>query len=210
MTTLPIYWGESDGVGAVLADQAPPGWVRPHLERRYTLEPLDTLDADTLKGLRRLMLAQPRVLTAQENVALDDWVRGGGRLLLFADPMLTHHSRFPLGDRRRPQDVILLSPILTHWGLELRFDPEQPRAGEAHDRSVALAGGAAPVAMAGTLHAAAQSGCAVRDARLLAQCRIGKGAVVVVADAALLDEPEDAATGPRADALDRLTALAFD
>ena len=49
-------------------------------------------------------------------------MRGGGRVLLFADPMLTRHSAFALGDRRRPQDVVLLSPILARWRLELQFD----------------------------------------------------------------------------------------
>ena len=67
------------------------------------------------------MMIQPRPLSPQENVALDNWVAAGGRLLLFADPALTEDSAFAIGDRRRPQDVVLLSPILARWGLELEL-----------------------------------------------------------------------------------------
>jgi hypothetical protein len=100
-------------------------WARPVLEQRFRLVPLDYLSADALAPHDTLLLAQPRALSAEENVALDGWVRGGGSLLLFADPMMTGESRFNLGDRRRPQDVALLSPILTHWDLELVFDDSQ-------------------------------------------------------------------------------------
>lgn len=206
MTTLPLYWVEAGGVGEVLRGGASASWVRRALEQHYALEPLDTLDEASLKGLERLLLAQPRALGPAENVALDAWVRGGGRLLLFADPMLTRHSRYGLGDRRRPQDVVLLSPILTHWGLELRFDPDQDEG----ERRIDLAGTPVPVALAGTLRAQPRSGCIVSAEEVLARCTLGRGVVVVLADAALLDDAEDGGAQVRAAALDRITALAFD
>lgn len=206
MTTLPIYWGEADDVGELLKSQASAGWVRQALERRFVLEPLDTLDASSLRGMGRLMMAQPRALSPEENVALDGWVRAGGRLLLFADPLLTVHSRFGIGDRRRPQDVVLLSPILSHWGLTLNFDEDQ-----GIDRTrIEIDGTSVPVALAGRFSLAAGSRCAVAADGVLAECRVGKGYVTVFADAALLDDPEDGTAQDRQAALTMLVARAFD
>jgi hypothetical protein len=206
MTTLPLIWGEAADVGEILAAEAGAGWVRQELEQRFVLEPLDTLDEATLAGLDRLVLAQPRALSPAENVTLDAWVRDGGRLLLFADPMLTRHSRYAVGDRRRPQDVALLSPILAHWGLELMFDDEQA----AGERIVAIEGTSVPVDLAGRFRLAPDAPCDPAAGGLVVRCRIGKGSVLAFADAAVLDEPEDGETGPRGDGLHHLLALAFD
>ena len=206
MTTLPIYWPEAHDAGEMLQARETPAQVRETLETRFELVPLDTLEAQTLRGHERLLLAQPRALSPIENVALDEWVRAGGRLLLFADPMLTHHSHFGVGDKRRAQDVVLLSPILTHWGLQLSFDPAQPPA----ERHVEMAGVEVPVALAGTLDILPGGRCELSGEAILASCRIGRGSVTVVADAALLDEAEDGASRRRSEAILRLTALAFD
>lgn len=204
MGTIPIYWGEAGDFGEVLAGGDEGHWARALLETDYRLSPLDTLDEASLKGIDFLLLAQPRALSPAENVALDAWVRGGGRLLLFADPMLTGESRFAIGDRRRPQDVILLSPILGHWGLSLAFDEDRAVGHEV----VSGAGAAIPVNLPGSLAVAAGGEeCAILVADVLAECRIGRGRAVVLADAALLDlhEPHPGAAA----ALDWLTARAF-
>jgi len=204
MGTIPIYWGEAGGFGEVLAGGESAHWARARLEADYRLSPLDTLDEASLAGIDLLMLAQPRALSPSENVALDAWVRGGGKLLLFADPMLTGESRFAIGDRRRPQDVILLSPILDHWGLALAFDEDRP-AGAALVRA---AGAAIPVNLPGSIDVReAGADCAILIPEVLAECRIGRGSALVLADAALLDlhEPHPGAAA----ALDWLAARAF-
>lgn len=190
-TTLPIYWSEATGVADLLAHGQGEPWVRTAIERRYRLRPLDLLEPakagqdDPLRAYDYLLLAQPRALSPAENVALDAWVRRGGNLLLFADPMLTAQSIHPLGDARRPQDVALLSPILGHWGLRLEFDEAQPIG----ERSVPLFGAAVTVALAGRLVGAKAQGasCRIGAQGLVAQCRIGRGRALIVADAALLD-----------------------
>lgn len=184
MGTVPIYWGEAAGLDEMLNGNAPPHWARGVLEEGFTLAPLDYLSAEALAGQRSLLMAQPRGLSAEENVALDAWVREGGTLLLFADPMMTGESRFHLGDRRRPQDVTLLSPILAHWGLVLEFDPAQPEGPQVVDHF----GDSLPVNQRGRLgHVGNVDYCNIPGDGLLAHCVIGEGQAMVVADAAMLD-----------------------
>lgn len=199
--TIPIYWGEAAGPAELLSGGTT-HWARAQVERSFTLRPLDLLDDDSLDGLERLLLAQPRALSPEENVALDAWVRGGGQLLLFADPLLTGESRFAVGDRRRPQDIVLLSPILTRWGLTLLFDEDQPPGFTVRE----VAGISVPLNLAG--HFAGETACTLAGQAVLARCAIGKGTVTILADAALLDlhKPHPAAPA----ALDRLMAEAFD
>ena len=184
MGTIPIYWGEAGELTDLLNGGATPHWARALLEQRFSLVPIDTLSPDTLPASGGvLLLAQPRTLSAPENVALDTWVRRGGHVLLFADPLMTGESRFSIGDRRRPQDVALLSPLLNHWGLDLQLaEGQQPGL-----RFVAGETGAVPVNLAGVIGATEGSGCMVSHAGLVATCRLEAGLAVVVADAALLD-----------------------
>ena len=122
-TSLPIFWPETADPSDLLQQDRPLPWPRAAIEQHHRLVPVDTLAGEgVLDGIEALMLVQPRPLSPGENVALDQWVREGGHALLFADPVLTEESRFALGDKRRPQDVALLSPILSRWGLELQFD----------------------------------------------------------------------------------------
>ncbi|MCL4673881.1 MAG: ABC transporter [Sphingomonadaceae bacterium] len=207
VTSLPIYWPESDDPADLLAQSGNLPWPRTLIERHYALVPLDTLAPDDGLGqVDALVLAQPRPLSPVENVALDSWVRDGGHVLVFADPMLTGESRFHIGDRRRPQDVILLSPILARWGLDLQFDDSQPdevRMIRDADQ------GSLPVRLAGRLVSRRDGGagavsCRTAGEAVIARCRVGAGTVTVIADAALLETAEDGAQADREAAFGRL------
>ena len=205
-TSLPLYWAEAPDLAAMLAPEGEVHWARVALESRYGLRPLDTLEGLTTREPRYLLMVQPRPLSPAENVALDDWVRRGGRVLLFADPALTQDSAFALGDRRRPQDTVLLSPILTRWGLTLAFDEDRPPG----ERTVALAGVQLPVNLPGRLVSAPGGSCRFEADGLRALCLVGQGRVTVIADAALferLEQPE--AIQPRRRALLALAEAAF-
>ncbi|MEZ5742869.1 MAG: ABC transporter [Sphingomonadaceae bacterium] len=204
-SSLPIYWPEAGDVGDLLSADAPVHWARAELEANGTVKPIDALDSDDgklpLDHDALLVLAQPYPLSPSENVALDDWVRAGGRVLLFADPMSTFHSTFALCDRRRPQDVALLSPILTRWGLDLQIDEDQP-AGEREGEAFGIA---LPVNLPGSFAAReSMRPCKVEAPGLGAVCEVGKGRVVAIADAALFDAEGEA--GPRIAALRGLLA----
>ncbi len=206
-TTLPILWNEAADVAGILKSSGQPHWARAVLARRGGITPLDSLAGQPghapLDRLSRLILAQPRPLSPQENVALDNWVRGGGKLLLFADPALTAESAFAIGDPRRPQAVALLSPILHRWGLELQFDESQS-FGEVQRRTM---GGVIPVNLPGRFAMHGQPNCRLWDQGLLATCAIGKGRVVALADSALLENEDN--DGARTAAFGRMLDTAF-
>ena len=212
-TTLPIVWNEASSPAEMLDAHQPKPWPRTALEAEFRLLPLNTLLK--LDHLQDLLIAQPRPFAPQENVALDAWVRGGGHLLLFADPMLTAHSRFALGDPRRPQDIALLSPILAHWGLELRYDEAQPLGVReiAESRLPPNSPLNLPVNLSGhwATHPGATARCQIEQAGLVASCKIGSGHVLLVADAALFEpDPEtDVAVAGHAEALRGLSIRAF-
>lgn len=201
--SIPLMWDE----GSDLTLGAPAPWPRAVIERHGKPVPLDSLapqgGRDPLAGVRRLLLAQPRALSGPENVALDAWVRGGGQLLLLADPMYTGHSRHALGDPRRPQAIAMLSPILTRWGLRLEFDPDQPPG----KRQATALGAALPVDMPGRFTLSNTQSCRLWDEGLVATCAIGKGRLLAIADASVLD-PEDP-SGDHAAAFSALLDAAF-
>lgn len=201
-TSLPIVWSEAGDLKGLVDAPAGQHWVKDVLAQHGHLVPLDTLLQ--ISRIDALVIAQPRPLVPEENVALDEWVRRGGHLLMFADPMLTQESAFALGDRRRPQDVALVSPILGRWGLELLFDDSQP-AGLRE-----TAGEHVPVNLPGAFRrrdGGHDARCDITTDGLIARCVIGKGRAVMVADAALL-EPSDSPKA-RETALSRLLDEAF-
>ena len=127
MTALPLIWGE----GGAFDPASRPQLSYKQLQREFRVRPLDVLDEAGLASGRLLLLAQPRVLAPVELVALDAWVRGGGRALILTDPLLLWPSALPIGDVRRPPAIGLLGPLLAHWGLAL--DPPA----EARPRPIA-------------------------------------------------------------------------
>lgn len=182
MTALPIVWGEG-GVEDVLAGRGGPSAAYRALEKRFTVTPVDAIDAPTLAGKRLMLLAQPRALAPGEFFDLDEWVRGGGRALILTDPALAWPSGFGLGHPRRPPVIGHLGPLLSHWGLAL-----EPPAEDAPVLVVRDLGGVR-VRLAAPGHFVRQKGdCRLAAEGLVARCRIGAGQALLVADADLLDD----------------------
>jgi len=198
MTSLPLYWPLGAELSEIASGAAPAPWQRAVLEERHGLVLLDTLspiaglgegdaESDPLAGLTRIAVIQPRGLSPSDNVALDDWVRGGGRLLLVLDPLLTGDYDLPLGDPRRPSDVALIPPVVARWGLSITFDEDQTE----HPRRVRLGKGTSiPVFLAGTIEVDAASArrCALAAEGIAVRCRVGRGRVTLLADAAVFED----------------------
>lgn len=197
MTSLPLYWPIDADFGALASGEADIPAQRSAFEATHDLVLLDTLspiagspiagttpndpETDPLGKLDYLAVIQPRVLTPADNVALDNWVRAGGQLLLVLDPLLDGHYRVPLGDPRRPVEAALIPPVLARWGLELRFDETQQRA----PRAFRLGGIDIPIALSGELREIAGTGadCELVGGGVMARCQLGKGRLTVLADA---------------------------
>jgi hypothetical protein len=204
MSSLPLFWPIGAGIAEIAGGTAPPPWQRGVLERSFLLEPLDTLapipglapdapETDPLAGLTRLAVIQPRGLSPADNVALDDWVRGGGRLLLLLDPALTGDYDLPLGDPRRPVESALIPPVVARWGMAVRFDEAQ----EVEVRSAPLGAAVLPLVLAGevTISDPAAARCTLYADGAAARCVVGRGRVTLIADAALFEHPELAGEG---------------
>lgn len=171
LTSLPILFGEGFSLNA---SGSP---VLKRLQTRYRLVPISVTDRQELAEGRLLLMMQPQAQTAENLVALDAWVRGGGRVLLFADPYLEWTSERPLGDLTRPSPMFMDTGLLAHWGL--RLDSPQKPGPAARMLGNYPVMTRSPGSLYGT--------CAISTDRLVARCRIGKGEATIVADADLLD-----------------------
>lgn len=173
LTSLPLIFGEDfslDGGSPALNA----------LQSRYRVLPISVTSGRELSRGRLLLMAHPQAQTAENLVALDQWVRSGGRVLLLADPMLEWPSKRPLGDPLRPAPMFMDTGLLQHWGIRLNRPAErglQFRKLGGYDVLTV-----SPGALSGK--------CAVSADRLIARCDIGKGRAEVVADADLLDTNE--------------------
>ncbi|MEO5611944.1 MAG: hypothetical protein ABIT68_04155 [Sphingomicrobium sp.] len=188
LTSLPLVFAETFG----LDGGGSPALAA--LAMHYKVTPIGIADSRTLGKRRLLLMALPRAQPAEALVELDRWVRGGGRLLLLADPMLEWPSERPLGDPLRPPPAFADTGLLIHWGLRLDAPDErglvERRLGGLAIRAVS------PGALAG--------GCDISSDRLVAYCRIGRGAATIVADADFLDV--DQTDGPTVNNLEAMLA----
>lgn len=171
LTSLPLVFGEDfsiEGGGSAALNA---------LQTRYRVVPISVTDDADLKKGRLLLMAHPLAQPAEDLVALDKWVRGGGRVLLLADPMLEWPSKRPLGDPLRSPPMFMDTGLLAHWGL--RLDPPEKRGPTVRK----LGGYEVLTVSPGSLHGS----CRLSADVLAAHCRIGSGRATIVADADLLD-----------------------
>ena len=171
VTTLPLIFPEELSFKAI---DSPAILV---VEHRYRIIPIGITDAAQLRQARMLFMAHPLAQPAEALVDLDQWVRGGGRLLLLADPKLDWPSKRALGDVLRPPPSFADTGLLAHWGLRL----EAPAENGLVKRE--LGGFSILTSSPGQLHGGA---CDIGKAGFVAHCRIGKGKATIVADADFL------------------------
>ena len=171
LTSLPLIFGEQFS----LQESGSPALKA--VQSRYRVLPISVTDGRDLSKGRVLLMAQPLAQTAENLVALDSWVRRGGRVLLLADPLLEWPSERPLGDPLRPSAMFMDTGLLQHWGVRLdgpdRRGPQVRRLGGKEILTVSP----------GYLKGA----CEIAGDGLVAHCRVGQGRATIVADADLLD-----------------------
>lgn len=171
LTTLPLLFNEQFGLDRT----GSPAMEK--LETSYRVLAISVTDRTELAKSGLLLMAHPPAQTAENLVALDDWVRRGGRVLLLADPLLEWPSDRPLGDPLRPPPMFMDTGLLAHWGLRLDDPSERgPALRKLGGYEIVTV---SPGKLAGR--------CEITADRLIAHCRIGKGRATIVADADLLD-----------------------
>lgn len=181
LTTLPIVFAER------LTLDAPPSPALEALQSRYRVVPISVAAASELASRKLLLMAQPQAQPAEALVELDQWVRGGGRVLLLADPALEWPSERPPGDKLRAPAAFADTGLLGHWGL--RLEPPEARGPKQLNIGALRVVTASPGSLAGT--------CSIERYGLVARCRVGKGQATVVADADFLNvEGPGALDGP--------------
>ena len=184
ISSLPLLWPEGDLTGALANDSAALP-VKQRLERNFEIIPIDNLDHLESRKLRVALLAQPRSFAPAELVALENWIKAGGRALILADPAVQWESSYPTGDPRRPLFTTMLSPLFAHWGVVLTFPMEQLEG----QRDVNVQGRQLQLAAYGAWQLSGTSDvaeCSISAGQILAECEIGKGRVLLLADADML------------------------
>lgn len=155
----------------------PAGRNRPLMDELRRVGPVTLLDRvpDSGPAADRLLLLQPRQLAPAELVAIDAWVRRGGRALVLADPEFRWPGAHPLGDPRNPLPVSLLDPLLERWGVRLELD--EPGSTRANPLALPSPGWLTILSRA----------CRAEAGSRAALCAVGQGEALVVADADWLD-----------------------
>lgn len=196
MTSLPLRFGEATMQEQLQGGGEPTAAYR-RLQQRFAITSLDDLEQLDGRAGAVLLLAQPRALAPIELVALDRWIRAGGRALILADPALSWPSDYSLGDARRPLFTSLLSPLLSHWGIELVMPME------ADSKPIDLTLGGARIEtvtpgkfVARGLEADGTAQCEITESDRIASCAVGEGRALLLADADLLQARLWQADGP--------------
>lgn len=175
VTSLPIVFGTQFSLeaGSPLLSA---------LEKHYEVRALAATDADSLTGIDLLLMAHALPQTAENLVALDEWVRGGGDVLLLADPLLTWETGLPMGHPQAPPLYFGDTGLLGHWGVTLEGPIE---ASEQAGVAVSGAGRFVPT----------DGNCGTRHGGFIADCIVGEGKATLIADADFIESgsPESSA-----------------
>jgi hypothetical protein len=181
LSSLPLRWAGQGDLSAMLRRGAADDPALIRLEKTHRVALVDSLAEHVPPAGAVLLLAHPRALPPQDLVAIDAFVRGGGRAVVLADALSGWPAPHPLGDSRNPPVTSLLTPLLDRWGLTLGAAP----AGETAALGVDLDGRRLRLFSAGRFEAR-PPGCATQAGARIVHCRIGAGEAWLVGDADLL------------------------
>ena len=189
MSSIPLQWGNAS-MAQIASGKAEASPLYESLASKNKLTILDDVQRLGQPGKAPLLLVQPRALAPAELVALDAWVRKGGAVIIFADPVLDWPIDLPLGDQRRPLFTSLLNPLFRHWGVELAL----PVAQEGVDVTISAGEYGLSLKSPGIWlkpkKGNATGRCRIRSDEHIAVCSVGKGKAILIADADVLHESQ--------------------
>lgn len=207
LTSLPLRWAGGGDIAAMIADGPKDDPALARLAAAGPVLLVDSLVDHVPPQGGALLLAHPRALAPRELVAIDAFVRGGGRAVVLADALSGWPTSYPLGDPRNPPVTSLLTPLLDYWGITLGAAEMGGKDAQPAD----VEGVRLRLFSAGRFDRLPASCRAFADRRV-AHCRIGQGEAWLVGDADLIFAPlwQPAVPGAphlaRADTMDWLAA----
>ncbi|MBU0822907.1 MAG: GldG family protein [Alphaproteobacteria bacterium] len=204
LTGLPLRWSGNGDIAAIISGGAEDDPALVQLEAMGPVSLVDSLVDHVPPPGGALLIAHPRALAPQELVAIDAFVRGGGKAVVLADALSGWPAPHPLGDPRNPPVTSLLTPLLDHWGVTLGAAPTDDNSASAAD----VDGARLRLSSAGAFERLPPT-CRSFAGRRIAQCRIGAGEAWLVGDADLLFAPLWSPLVPGADHLRQADTIAW-
>ncbi len=185
MTSIALILGDVS-VEQMAQGKSNPSAAYLSLKAHYDIIPIDAVD-DRLSQFNLLLLAQTRPLSSSELVAVDEWVRKGGHIIILSDAALQWPSDYALGDKRRPIFASLLSPLFAHWGIEqllLLEDPEELRIalGDYNITTVT------PSEWRLIESDAKDVDCRLNNNKFEADCKVGEGRAILIGDSDFIND----------------------
>lgn len=184
LTGLPLRWSGSGDFASMISAGTADDPALARIEAAGPVLLVDSLVDPVPPSGAALLVAHPRALAPRELVAIDLFVRGGGRAVVLADALSGWPSAYPLGDPRNPPVTSLLIPLLDHWGVSLAAAP----TGQQETQPVDVDGARLNLFSAGRFERLPLT-CRAFAGRRVAHCRIGEGDVWLVGDADLIFAP---------------------
>lgn len=184
LTGLPLRWAGGGDIATMIAEGSRDDPALARLTAAGPVSLVDSLVDDPPRPGGALFVAHPRALAPQELVAIDAFVRRGGRAVILADALSGWPLRYPLGDPRNPPVTSMLTPLLDHWGVTLGAAPAE----EAAVLPVDVDGARLRLFSAGRFERLPRQ-CRAFAGRRIAHCPVGKGEAWLIGDADLLFEP---------------------
>lgn len=183
LSALPLEQVDGEAVAARLHGRVDTAPVLALLNDQFSVRLVDDVTAAGLAQADVLMLAHPRTLSPQTLVAIDAWVRAGGKAIVLADGLSSWPPSYPLGDPRNPPVTSMLTPLLTHWGVRL----DAPSATDSGLHLWWQGQHRLHLLSAGRL-VTENGGCSLSNDGIYGDCAIGAGRVLLLADADLLHQ----------------------
>lgn len=123
LTSLPMQYGP-DGIMAYLQGQGRPYVIYQQLEQFFEIVIVDAAFEALPDGIEAFLIVHPPVLGVNQLYAIDQYVLGGGRALIFVDPFAEESAVLmsrPVTGGLPPETVPVtssLEPLLAAWGLD--------------------------------------------------------------------------------------------
>ncbi|RMF09954.1 MAG: ABC transporter [Alphaproteobacteria bacterium] len=135
ISSLPLEFGPG-GPMAAAQGQSQPYFIYEQLKDAFSLRPLGNIFDHIDDDVDVLLIAHPGELGEAELYAIDQYILGGGRALVFLDPYLESSSYMQAGVGGNLPSASTLGPLLAAWGVEMTGDKVIADRALAHRVSV--------------------------------------------------------------------------